>query len=85
MNIILFIRFYLIFSFFINSNLNLDETYRNLRQLLLLSLIETSKFNEIRPVFVGIVNPYCFSLLQATAHVDTAKTNATVVYNYKSI
>ena len=57
MNIILFIRFYLIFSFFINSNLNLDETLRNLRRFLLSSLVETSQFREIRPDFVGIVNP----------------------------
>jgi hypothetical protein len=56
MNIILFIRFYLFFSFFINSNLNLDETHRNLRRLLLSSLVETSKFRKIRSVFVGIVN-----------------------------
>ena len=58
MNIILFIRFYLVFSFFfINSNLNLDETHRNLRRLLLSSLIETSEFHVIWPVFIGIVNP----------------------------
>ena len=64
MNIIPFIRFYLIVSFFINSNLNfinsnlnLNETHRNLRRLLLSSLVETSKFRGIRPVFVVIVNP----------------------------
>lgn len=57
MNIIVFIRFYFIFSFFINLNLNLDETPRNLKRFLLSSLVGTSKFREIRPDFVGIVNP----------------------------
>ena len=62
MNIIVFIRFYFIFSFFINSNLNLDETPRNLRRFLLSSLVKMSKFCEIRPDFVGIVNPGNYNL-----------------------
>ena len=57
MNIILFTRFYLIVSFFINSNLNLDKTHRNLRWLLFSSLIKTLKFRRIQPIFVGIVTP----------------------------
>ncbi len=57
MNIILFVRFYLIFFLIINSNLNLDETNQNLRRFLLSSLVETLKFHGIRSIFVGIVNP----------------------------
>ena len=59
MNIILFIRFFFDFFFFINSNLNLYETSRNLRRFLLSSIVEMSKFREIQSDFVGIVNPAC--------------------------
>ncbi len=40
------------FFFFINLNLNLDETHRNLKRLLLSSLNKTSKFRGIQPIFV---------------------------------
>ena len=56
MNIILFIRFYLFFPFY-QFKFEFDETYQNLRRLLLSSLVEISKFRGIRPVFVEIVNP----------------------------
>ena len=54
MNIILFIRFYLIFSLFYQFKFELRFTHRNLRWFLLSSLVETLKFHGIRPVFVGI-------------------------------
>ena len=46
------------FFLFINSNLNLDETHRNSKRLLLSGYVKTSVFRGIRPVFVKIVNPY---------------------------